>query len=630
MSSPNTYPCSSSALPSSPQPTSVVASSSSTEVPASSALAPVRGNKRIYAGFVAAPSLEEVADSVVSDSGDESETTSQELARLRSEIHSSQAAQATAEASFTKEIMRRESLQMACSSARREMKQTQTEVHRLRERQSSVLQELDAFNVQVDVHKELYQRLENCIKSAEDEFQRLTQYTSPQKKVFTATVATNTSQIRRLHHLLSDSDIADDSANTRLERRNEDIRDQVKRFSTCELNWELLDVSGQTRDILKRLYVMKDSTMSGENFAAGLAWIACREGDDLELSQDDRAANARKNSPGTSPITKSPAASNAAAPGSTASSGKAASPASLVLKSTSSGVSKCKSQSRPTKTPPKKNQSKTLRASPTSSQQPVGSSSISASAARPVSSALVVPVHASLGPKISTETHVSQRAPPLARLKGFWRTFRGYGPEEDVDLGFSLWERDYWISARTIELFLSTGYRVLEEDSILPVTTKAQLRLALDEAKGGGRREDTDLRFAAITPEILFEPSMPGYSFEYLTWIPGSSYWLSHVLALDAAEPWHSGWVDAPAQHHYNTTFAPCNPGFPLFVPTGQTRETVGCQIQVNPVLTSSEIAPDWDVDFRVPSAAPTAPAPAGDSAAMAEESSTIDDANLL
>ncbi|KAG4227884.1 hypothetical protein PC116_g23745 [Phytophthora cactorum] len=40
--------------------------------------------------------------------------------------------------------------------------------------------------------------------------------------------------------------------------------------------------------------------MSGENFAAGLAWIACREGDDLELSQDDRAANARKNSPGTS------------------------------------------------------------------------------------------------------------------------------------------------------------------------------------------------------------------------------------------------------------------------------------------------------------------------------------------
>ncbi|KAG2988454.1 hypothetical protein PC120_g23372 [Phytophthora cactorum] len=45
---------------------------------------------------------------------------------------------------------------------------------------------------------------------------------------------------------------------------------------------------------------MQNSTMSDENFAAGLAWIACREGDDLELSQDDRAANARKTSPWTS------------------------------------------------------------------------------------------------------------------------------------------------------------------------------------------------------------------------------------------------------------------------------------------------------------------------------------------
>ncbi|KAG3089757.1 hypothetical protein PI124_g7413 [Phytophthora idaei] len=178
--------------------------------------------------------------------------------------------------------------------------------------------------------------------------------------------------------------------------------------------------------------------------------------------------------------------------------------------------------------------------------------------------------------------------------------------------------------------------------------------LALDEAKAGWegyavtrtRRCDrlrvrlvynlwkwcinTEPRFAAITPEILFELSMPGYSFEYLTGIRGSSDWLSHISALDAAEPWRTGWGDAPFQYPYNTTFAPCNPGFPLFVPTGQTRETVGRQIQVNPVLASSEIAPDWDVDFRVPPAAPAAPVRAGDSAPVAEESSTIDDADLL
>ncbi|KAG3004544.1 hypothetical protein PC123_g19041 [Phytophthora cactorum] len=42
------------------------------------------------------------------------------------------------------------------------------------------------------------------------------------------------------------------------------------------------------------------------------------------------------------------------------------------------------------------------------------------------------------------DSHVSQRAPQLARVKEFRRTFRGYCPEEDVDLGYSLWERRRW------------------------------------------------------------------------------------------------------------------------------------------------------------------------------------------
>ncbi|KAG6942785.1 hypothetical protein JG688_00017927, partial [Phytophthora aleatoria] len=484
---------------------------------------PVRGNKRIYARFVAARSLQEVADSVVPDSGDESETTSHELARLRSEIHSAQAAQATTE----EEIMHRESAQMACSSARRELEQTQREVHRLRERESSVLQELDAFNAQVDAHNELYQRLENRIKSAEDESQRLTQYTARQKEIFKATVATNTSQIRRLHQLLSDSDIADDSANTRLKRRNEDLREQVKRLSrankalhahvrleemdpdvlvlvlerssrhfqdllrlsTGELNWELLDVSGQTRGILKRLYAMKDSTMSDENFAAGLTRIACREGDDLELSQDDRAANDRKTSPGTSyaEVQKSNSKHKAKA---SASQSDAESTSTLVF--ASGDESENNTPAGPAA------QSSVPRRFGCLSVYFVRSNYYNASAYVCLAS-LFSRVHSGgciqvldPNPELSaTDSSATsdqdpvlfQQAPPLARLKEFWRTFRGYGPEEDVDLGFSLWERDHWISARTIELFLSTGYRVLEEDSILASTTNAQLRLALDEAK---------------------------------------------------------------------------------------------------------------------------------------------------
>ncbi|KAG6945125.1 hypothetical protein JG688_00016731 [Phytophthora aleatoria] len=84
---------------------------------------------------------------------------------------------------------------------------------------------------------------------------------------------------------------------------------------------------------------------------------------------------------------------------------------------------------------------------------------------------------------------------------------------------------------------------------------------------------------------------MPGYSSQHLTWISPSSNCLAQIPALDAEEPWCDGWVDAPAQHPYNTTFAPCNSEFPLFGPVSQTRKSVGRQIQVNPLISNSELS---------------------------------------
>ncbi|GMF36795.1 unnamed protein product [Phytophthora lilii] len=112
---------------------------------------------------------------------------------------------------------------------------------------------------------------------------------------------------------------------------------------------------------------------------------------------------------------------------------------------------------------------------------------------------------------------------------------------------------------------------------------------------------DENPALADIPPEVLFEPSITGYSFEYLTWIPKSSAWLSEVFALDELQPRRTGWVGAPALHPYNTTFVPCNPSAPLFVPVVFSRESVGRQIQVDPALTASEISAGWDSDFRGP-----------------------------
>ncbi|KAG2771945.1 hypothetical protein Pcac1_g17175 [Phytophthora cactorum] len=138
-------------------------------------------------------------------------------------------------------------------------------------------------------------------------------------------------------------------------------------------------------------------------------------------------------------------------------------------------------------------------------------------------------------------------------------------------------------------------------------------------------------RYGEIVSEILFERSMPGYSFEYLTWIPASLNWLSYSRVLDTAESLCTEWVDSLVQRPYNTTFAPCNHGIPLIVPAGPIRESFGRQIQVNPLLTNNDLARGWDAKFRVPPAAPgAAPAPADGPAPDTGESSVVDDADFL
>ncbi|KAE9159542.1 hypothetical protein PF004_g31501, partial [Phytophthora fragariae] len=227
---------------------------------------------------------------------------------------------------------------------------------------------------------------------------------------------------------------------------------------------------------------------------------------------------------------------------------------------------------------------------------------------------------------------VSQRAPPFLRLQGYWSNSRGDGNSEDVDLGFSLWKRDHWIPRRVVEAFFKLAYRILEENDTWSAKQKAVIKRDLDAAKAAWleyavdrtRRSDRlrakivhqvwewavskSPKFAKVDPEVLFEPSMPGYSYEYLTWIPKTMNWVDEIADLDEAEPWRIGWIDVPEQHPYNTTFAPCNLDVPLFVPADKTREAVGRLITVSPSLMVGEIAWGWDADFRGQNADSEAP----------------------
>ncbi|GMF10187.1 unnamed protein product [Phytophthora lilii] len=72
-------------------------------------------------------------------------------------------------------------------------------------------------------------------------------------------------------------------------------------------------------------------------------------------------------------------------------------------------------------------------------------------------------------------------------------------------------------------------------------------------------------------PELMLEPTILTFSFEVIPWIPKTADWVSEVSVVDDRQPWRNCWIDVPGQHPFNTTFAPCNPPVPLFVPRGFT-----------------------------------------------------------
>ncbi|KAF1779192.1 hypothetical protein GQ600_27592 [Phytophthora cactorum] len=99
---------------------------------------PVRGNRSMFQQFQEARNLTEVVAPVISEPIDLENAAEQEVAHLRADLHAGQSTQATAAKPFTKEILRRESLQLASSAASRDLEQTKKEVCRLRERENSL------------------------------------------------------------------------------------------------------------------------------------------------------------------------------------------------------------------------------------------------------------------------------------------------------------------------------------------------------------------------------------------------------------------------------------------------------------------------------------------------------------
>ncbi|OWZ15827.1 hypothetical protein PHMEG_00010474 [Phytophthora megakarya] len=116
---------------------------------------------------------------------------------------------------------------------------------------------------------------------------------------------------------------------------------------------------------------------------------------------------------------------------------------------------------------------------------------------------------------------------------------------------------------KTLRLNMPTLDRleVLEIKAMLDAVDDSWRHYNLDRVKRNGRLRtkypcicwkwslESPPPVDGMIPEFLFEPSMPFYGVEYLTWIPKPPMWLKEVVELDAREAWRNYWLDYPEKH---------------------------------------------------------------------------------
>ncbi|GMF31291.1 unnamed protein product [Phytophthora lilii] len=211
-------------------PTSVVTRESSSAVlPSGSKLLRQSVEIGVRSRVDAAKSLEEVVNAAVPclDVGGD---VTLDLATMRGQLYSAEAAHAAAEKSLHQEIYRRENAEVLAKTALGERDSLRVEFRRSKEAQAQLVKKVEQLNAIVATHNEVYAKLAKRVQAAKDHAQRVSKQLVREQEVFRATVPANPAQCSRLHRLLANSDVADESASARLRLRNEDLMERVQRL----------------------------------------------------------------------------------------------------------------------------------------------------------------------------------------------------------------------------------------------------------------------------------------------------------------------------------------------------------------------------------------------------------------
>ncbi|GMF48481.1 unnamed protein product [Phytophthora fragariaefolia] len=157
----------------------------------------IRGDRRVRSKMESAKCQDDVVSAVAPDSRVGADNPL-DVAVLRAQGYAAETAQASAERELAKETFRRENAAAVTSSTTKELAETRRQLQISRDIAARYQHDASTLSAVVELHKELYQRMENRVKAAEDSVQRLTSQLSREREVFKAAVTANTAQSRRL------------------------------------------------------------------------------------------------------------------------------------------------------------------------------------------------------------------------------------------------------------------------------------------------------------------------------------------------------------------------------------------------------------------------------------------------
>ncbi|OWZ00598.1 hypothetical protein PHMEG_00028171, partial [Phytophthora megakarya] len=197
---------------------------------------------------------------------------------------------------------------------------------------------------------------------------------------------------------------------------------------------------------------------------------------------------------------------------------------------------------------------------------------------------------------------ISIRASGLGGLVRMWHRFSGhcYEDNEKVDLCVALWERRHWLQASSMDNAIQAFRKASDpHDPFTRVVLSlwAYLNRTRNNRAGLLRQQfdrlwdwcsNTSGGSDNLPTEALLEPSYLQYSMEVLEWAPTTDDWSRELRVLGEIVGL------TPAEHPYNTAYAPCNPEAPVFVPASMTRQAVISSIIVDQYLADTDLVAPW------------------------------------